>query len=83
MIKSAFARRGDLLRDAFLSLKKAKEKRVKGIEPSCAAWEAAILPLNYTRDGIADCKFQIFDCNRNHDYCHEITSSDWTPADVS
>jgi hypothetical protein len=25
------------------------EKRVKGIEPSCAAWEAAVLPLNYTR----------------------------------
>jgi hypothetical protein len=22
---------------------------VKGIEPSCAAWEAAVLPLNYTR----------------------------------
>ena len=26
-------------------------ERVKGIEPSCAAWEAAILPLNYTRSG--------------------------------
>jgi hypothetical protein len=25
------------------------DKRVKGIEPSCAAWEAAVLPLNYTR----------------------------------
>ena len=24
-------------------------ERVKGIEPSYAAWEAAILPLNYTR----------------------------------
>ncbi len=24
-------------------------KRVKGIEPSYAAWEAAVLPLNYTR----------------------------------
>src|SRR4051794_33329562 len=24
-------------------------ERVKGIEPSCAAWEAAVLPLNYTR----------------------------------
>jgi ribonuclease R len=23
---------------------------VKGIEPSCAAWEAAVLPLNYTRE---------------------------------
>jgi hypothetical protein len=26
-------------------------ERVKGIEPSYAAWEAAVLPLNYTRDG--------------------------------
>jgi hypothetical protein len=25
------------------------KERVKGIEPSCAAWEAAVLPLNYTR----------------------------------
>jgi hypothetical protein len=24
-------------------------KRVKGIEPSCPAWEAGVLPLNYTR----------------------------------
>ena len=24
-------------------------ERVKGIEPSCAAWKAAVLPLNYTR----------------------------------
>ena len=30
---------------------RAKEilERVKGIEPSYAAWEAAVLPLNYTR----------------------------------
>ena len=27
-------------------------ERVKGIEPSYAAWEAAVLPLNYTRDKI-------------------------------
>jgi hypothetical protein len=26
-----------------------ENERVKGIEPSCAAWEAAVLPLNYTR----------------------------------
>jgi hypothetical protein len=26
-----------------------EKQRVKGIEPSCAAWEAAVLPLNYTR----------------------------------
>ena len=29
-------------------------ERVKGIEPSYAAWEAAVLPLNYTRDGNAE-----------------------------
>jgi hypothetical protein len=28
---------------------------VKGIEPSYAAWEAAVLPLNYTRKGEALC----------------------------
>jgi hypothetical protein len=27
----------------------SKVERVKGIEPSYAAWEAAVLPLNYTR----------------------------------
>ena len=26
------------------------EKRVKGIEPSPKAWEAFVLPLNYTRE---------------------------------
>ena len=26
-------------------------ERVKGIEPSSKAWEAAVLPLNYTRVG--------------------------------
>ena len=25
-------------------------ERVKGIEPSYEAWEAAVLPLNYTRE---------------------------------
>ncbi len=33
----------------FVQDDRASEKRVKGIEPSCAAWEAAVLPLNYTR----------------------------------
>ena len=28
-----------------------KQERVKGIEPSYQAWEACVLPLNYTRDG--------------------------------
>ena len=27
-------------------------ERVNGIEPSYAAWEAAVLPLNYTRIGV-------------------------------
>ncbi|CCB64035.1 protein of unknown function [Hyphomicrobium sp. MC1] len=26
-------------------------ERAKGIEPSYAAWEAAVLPLNYAREG--------------------------------
>ena len=26
-----------------------KMERVAGIEPACAAWKAAVLPLNYTR----------------------------------
>jgi hypothetical protein len=26
-------------------------ERVKGIEPSLSAWEADVLPLNYTRSG--------------------------------
>jgi hypothetical protein len=26
-------------------------ERVMGIEPTLAAWEAAVLPLNYTRSG--------------------------------
>ena len=30
-------------------------ERVEGIEPSYAAWEAAVLPLNYTRAEIATC----------------------------
>ena len=31
-----------------------KNERVKGIEPSYAAWEAAVLPLNYTRKRLGD-----------------------------
>ena len=30
---------------------KVSVERVKGIEPSYEAWEAAVLPLNYTRIG--------------------------------
>ncbi len=29
-------------------------ERVKGIEPSFSAWEADVLPLNYTREIVAD-----------------------------
>jgi hypothetical protein len=31
-----------------------EKQRVKGIEPSCPAWEAGVLPLNYTREGMFD-----------------------------
>jgi hypothetical protein len=27
-------------------------ERVMGIEPTSSAWEAEVLPLNYTRDGV-------------------------------
>ncbi len=43
-------------------------ERVKGIEPSYAAWEAAVLPLNYTRVRVAN----------KRDYCQETMSSDLT-----
>ena len=47
-------------------LRGEKEKeRVRGIEPPCAAWEAAVLPLNYTRSMIFDFRFPIADCNLN------------------
>jgi hypothetical protein len=35
-------------------LKLEKMERVEGIEPSTKAWEAFVLPLNYTRFGAAD-----------------------------
>ena len=31
-----------------------RDKRVKGIEPSYVAWEATVLPLNYTRGCVAN-----------------------------
>src|SRR2546430_14882742 len=40
--------------------RRIKEKqRVRGIEPPCAAWEAAVLPLNYTRMRIFDFRLTI------------------------
>src|SRR6266567_4797496 len=44
---------------------KRRRERVRGIEPPCAAWEAAVLPLNYTRVAICDFRFSIADCNPN------------------
>ena len=35
------------MQDSFFT---ASFKRVTGIEPATSAWEAVILPLNYTRD---------------------------------
>ena len=43
-------------------------ERVKGIEPSCSAWEADVLPLNYTRKKriivlyMESKNFQVFFC---------------------
>src|SRR5262245_42983014 len=48
------------------STRERRNERVKGIEPSCAAWEAAVLPLNYTREEIFDFRFAIADCNPNN-----------------
>jgi hypothetical protein len=35
----------------------SRVERVKGIEPSLRAWEARVLPLNYTRDRLEDTGF--------------------------
>src|SRR5690349_10133951 len=58
-------------------------KRVRGIEPPCAAWEAAVLPLNYTRGEILDFRFSISDWQAGNNHCHEITSSSLGPAGVA
>jgi hypothetical protein len=34
-------------------------ERAKGIEPSYAAWEAAVLPLNYARKADVSCIFGV------------------------
>src|SRR6266478_3741786 len=49
-------------------------KRVRGIEPPCAAWEAAVLPLNYTRGRILDFRLPTCDLQAANNHCHEITS---------
>ena len=48
-----------------LSVRNGSE-RVRRIELPYAAWEAAVLPLNYTREEIFDFRFAIPDCNRNN-----------------
>jgi hypothetical protein len=47
--KGAITRANQAKSLIFLQNQEAVE-RVKGIEPSYAAWEAAVLPLNYTRE---------------------------------
>src|SRR5690606_1465925 len=37
-------------------LRKLEVERVMGIEPTLEAWEAAVLPLNYTRSGVVPAK---------------------------
>src|SRR5205807_5082001 len=43
----------------------ARVERVKGIEPSYAAWEAAVLPLNYTR---ISCLARVSRTHRGHNH---------------
>jgi hypothetical protein len=40
---------GGLIEQQRLRGQKRNVERAKGIEPSYAAWEAAVLPLNYAR----------------------------------
>lgn len=49
------------------SCRGSPEKQVRGIEPPCSAWEADILPLNYT-------------CISERDYSR---SPDWLQAPIS
>ncbi len=42
---------GDALIAVETAPAKAKMERVMGIEPTSEAWEASVLPLNYTRRG--------------------------------
>jgi hypothetical protein len=43
------AARGILSRAVMARMALKRLERAKGIEPSYAAWEAAVLPLNYAR----------------------------------
>ncbi len=51
-------------------------ERVMGIEPTYAAWEATVLPLNYTR--ISGLYYMHFAGERNHRlriFCHKSSCS--------
>ncbi len=51
-------------------------ERVMGIEPTYAAWEAAVLPLNYTR--VSGLYYMHFAAERNHRlriFCHKSSCS--------
>lgn len=51
-------------------------ERVMGIEPTYAAWEAAVLPLNYTR--VSGLYYMHFAGERNHRlriFCHKSSCS--------
>jgi hypothetical protein len=37
--------------ELFFHTSEYQMERAKGIEPSCVAWKATVLPLNYARDG--------------------------------
>ena len=34
--------------------RRGKVERAKGIEPTCAVWKTAVLPLNYARKGVGN-----------------------------
>src|SRR6266478_10105987 len=62
---------------------KRRKERVRGIEPPCAAWEAAVLPFNYTRGRIFDFRLPSCDLQVANNHCQEITSSSFVPAGVA
>ena len=38
-------------------------ERAKGIEPSCAVWKTAVLPLNYARKGVGNHNVRVWIVN--------------------
>jgi hypothetical protein len=51
-------------------------KRVKGIEPSRPAWEAGVLPLNYTRKRELPMLETGWSISKRRNHCQDKTSSD-------